>query len=80
MQKPDRPIPQNSPQNKNQSPIIDLTEAPELTSFYDRTSELSTLKQWICTSKHALDYRLRLKWNWQKRDRPQTHRTNSNRI
>ncbi len=36
-----------SPQNKNQSPIIDLTDAPELTSFYDRTSELSTLKQWI---------------------------------
>ena len=37
----------DSPQNKNQSPIIDLTDAPELTSFYDRTSELSTLKQWI---------------------------------
>ncbi|MEG3844626.1 NB-ARC domain-containing protein, partial [Microcoleus sp. herbarium14] len=36
-----------SPQNKNQSPIIDLTEAPELPYFYDRTSELSTLKQWI---------------------------------
>ncbi len=41
------PFPPDSPQNKNQSPIIDLTEAPELTSFYDRTSELSTLKQWI---------------------------------
>ena len=39
------PFPPNSPQN--QSPIIDLTDAPELTSFYDRTSELSTLKQWI---------------------------------
>ena len=39
------PSPPNSPQN--QSPIIDLTDAPELTSFYDRTSELSTLKQWI---------------------------------
>jgi len=39
------PIPPDSPQN--QSPIIDLTDAPELTSFYDRTSELSTLKQWI---------------------------------
>ncbi len=37
----------DSPQNKSQSPIIDLTDAPELTSFYDRTSELSTLKQWI---------------------------------
>ena len=41
------PFPSDSPQNKNQSPIIDLTDAPELTSFYDRTSELSTLKQWI---------------------------------
>ncbi len=39
------PFPPDSPQN--QSPIIDLTDAPELTSFYDRTSELSTLKQWI---------------------------------
>ncbi|MCC3407998.1 MAG: ATP-binding protein [Microcoleus sp. PH2017_10_PVI_O_A] len=41
------PFPPNSPQNKSQSPIINLTDAPELTSFYDRTSELSTLKQWI---------------------------------
>ncbi|WP_341738456.1 ATP-binding protein [Microcoleus sp. CAWBG640] len=41
------PFPPDSPQNKNQSPIIDLTEAPELPYFYDRTSELSTLKQWI---------------------------------
>lgn len=41
------PIPPDSPQNKARSPIIDLTDAPELTSFYDRTSELSTLKQWI---------------------------------
>ncbi|TAH24863.1 MAG: ATP-binding protein, partial [Oscillatoriales cyanobacterium] len=41
------PLPPDSPQNKNQSPIINLTDAPELTSFYDRTSELSTLKQWI---------------------------------
>lgn len=41
------PSPPDSPQNKSQSPIIDLTDAPELTSFYDRTSELSTLKQWI---------------------------------
>ncbi|MEG3976236.1 ATP-binding protein [Microcoleus sp. herbarium8] len=42
-----QPNPPDSPQNKSQSPIIDLTDAPELTSFYDRTSELSTLKQWI---------------------------------
>ena len=41
------PSPPNSPQNNQQPPIIDLTDAPELTSFYDRTSELSTLKQWI---------------------------------
>ena len=41
------PSPPDSPQNNSQSPIIDLTDAPELTSFYDRTSELSTLKQWI---------------------------------
>lgn len=39
------PFPPDSPQN--QSPIIDLTDAPELTSFYDRTSELSTLTEWI---------------------------------
>ena len=39
------PFPPDSPQN--QSPIIDLTDAPELRYFYDRTSELSTLKQWI---------------------------------
>ncbi|MEG4961103.1 MULTISPECIES: ATP-binding protein [unclassified Microcoleus] len=41
------PSPPDSPQNNSHSPIIDLTDAPELTSFYDRTSELSTLKQWI---------------------------------
>ncbi|MEG4593279.1 ATP-binding protein [Microcoleus sp. F8_C2] len=41
------PFPPDSPQNQARSPIIDLTEAPELPYFYDRTSELSTLKQWI---------------------------------
>jgi len=50
------PSPPDSPQNKERSPIIDLTDAPELTGYYDspsgdsfasRTSELSTLKQWI---------------------------------
>jgi hypothetical protein len=41
------PIPPNSPQNKERSPIIDLTDAPEFPYFYDRTAELSTLKQWI---------------------------------
>ncbi|MEG4446911.1 ATP-binding protein [Microcoleus sp. AT9_B5] len=41
------PFPPDSPQNQARSPIIDLTEAPEFPYFYDRTSELSTLKQWI---------------------------------
>jgi hypothetical protein len=41
------PSPPDSPQNNARSPIIDLTDAPELTGYYDRTSELSTLKQWI---------------------------------
>jgi len=48
------PTPPDSPQNKNQSPIINLTDAPELTSFYDRTSELSTLKQWILQANTRL--------------------------
>ncbi|MEG4493201.1 hypothetical protein [Microcoleus sp. D3_18_C4] len=41
------PSPPDSPQNNARSPIIDLTDAPELPYFYDRTSELSTLKKWI---------------------------------
>ena len=48
------PFPPNSPQNNSQSPIIDLTDAPELTSFYDRTSELSTVKQWIVQANTRL--------------------------
>ncbi|MEG3847587.1 ATP-binding protein [Microcoleus sp. herbarium19] len=48
------PFPPDSPQNKDRSPIIDLTDAPELTSFYDRTSELSTLKQWIVQANTRL--------------------------
>ncbi|WRH65209.1 MAG: hypothetical protein RSE13_14885 [Planktothrix sp. GU0601_MAG3] len=39
--------PPETSQTKNQSTIINLIEAPELTTFYDRTSELTTLKQWI---------------------------------
>jgi NB-ARC domain len=46
--------PPNSPQNQNPSPIIDLTDAPELLSFYDRTSELSTLQQWILQARARL--------------------------
>ena len=46
--------PPNSPQNQNPSPIIDLTDAPELLTFYDRTSELSTLKEWILQARARL--------------------------
>jgi predicted transcriptional regulator len=38
--------PETSP-TQNYSTITNLIEAPTLTEFYDRTSELSTLKQWI---------------------------------
>ncbi|MEG3844517.1 NB-ARC domain-containing protein, partial [Microcoleus sp. herbarium14] len=48
------PSPPDSPQNKNQSPIIDLTDAPELRYFYDRTAELSTLKQWILANTRLI--------------------------
>jgi len=48
------PSPPDSPQNKERSPIIDLTDAPELTGYYDRTSELSTLKQWILQANTRL--------------------------
>ncbi|MCT7992238.1 NB-ARC domain-containing protein [Laspinema olomoucense] len=37
----------NSPSSQNQPTIIDLTEAPELTDYYPRPTEESTLKQWI---------------------------------
>ncbi|MGC9527473.1 MAG: ATP-binding protein, partial [Limnospira sp.] len=37
----------NSAETKNNSPIIDLTDAPEITEFCDRTQELTTLQQWI---------------------------------
>jgi hypothetical protein len=40
--------------HENPSPIIDLTDAPELTDFYDRTTELSTLKQWILQDQTRL--------------------------
>jgi len=39
--------PPETSQTQNQSTIINLIEAPELTPFYNRTSELTTLKQWI---------------------------------
>lgn len=44
----------NSPATQNHSPIIDLTDAPELTDFYNRTTELSTLKDWILQNQTRL--------------------------
>jgi hypothetical protein len=41
------PSPPDPPQNKNLSPVIDLTDAPALIDSSHRTSELSNLKQWI---------------------------------
>lgn len=46
--------PPDSSQSQNPSPIVNLTDAPELTSFYDRTSEISTLKQWISEARTRL--------------------------
>ena len=42
------------PQPKHQTPIIDLTKAPELNYNYGRTSEISTLKEWILENKTRL--------------------------
>lgn len=41
-------------QTKDRSPIINLTEAPEIIKFYDRATELSTLKQWILEANTRL--------------------------
>ncbi|MEZ2239289.1 NB-ARC domain-containing protein [Microcoleus sp.] len=38
--------PQNSQQTPNQS-HLDLSDAPKIFTFYDRTTSLTTLKQWI---------------------------------
>jgi hypothetical protein len=45
--------PQN-PQPKAKQPRIDLDDAPEISTFFDRTSELSTLKQWILENRTRL--------------------------
>ena len=42
------------PQPKYQTPIIDLTKAPELNYNYGRTSEIATLKEWILENKTRL--------------------------
>ena len=41
------PFPPDSPQNKAHTRLIDLTDAPDIPYYHNRTSELSTLKQWI---------------------------------
>ena len=46
-----------SPQNPHpttKQPRIDLGDAPEISTFFDRTSELSTLKQWILENRTRL--------------------------
>ncbi len=49
------PSPPDSPPHQSQSPAIALTDAPELTTYYDRTAEISTLKQWILEARtHAI--------------------------
>jgi hypothetical protein len=45
--------PQN-PQATAKQPRIDLDDAPEISTFFDRTSELSTLKQWILENRTRL--------------------------
>ena len=45
--------PQN-PQPTAKHPRIDLDDAPEISTFFDRTSELSTLKQWISENRTRL--------------------------
>ncbi|MGB8686587.1 MAG: ATP-binding protein [Microcoleus sp.] len=44
---PRSPTASQNTQATSKNPCIDLTEAPTPNNFYDRTSELSTLKQWI---------------------------------
>jgi len=44
----------NSSPTQNSSPIIDLTDAPDLTDFYNRNTELNTLKQWILKDRIRL--------------------------
>jgi len=46
-------IPQN-PQPTAKQSRIDLDDAPEISTFFDRTSELSTLKQWILENRTRL--------------------------
>jgi hypothetical protein len=45
--------PQNA-QPTTKQPRIDLGDAPEISTFFDRTSELTTLKQWILENRTCL--------------------------
>jgi len=45
--------PQN-PQATAKQPRIDLDDAPEISTFFERTSEISTLKQWILENRTRL--------------------------
>ena len=51
--------PQN-PQPTAKQPRIDLGDAPEISTFFDRTSELTTLKQWTLENRTRLISILRL--------------------
>ncbi|MEG4274899.1 MULTISPECIES: NB-ARC domain-containing protein [unclassified Microcoleus] len=44
----------HNPEPTAKQPHIDLDDAPEISTFFDRTSELSTLKQWILENRTRL--------------------------
>ncbi|HEY9810854.1 MAG TPA: NB-ARC domain-containing protein [Halomicronema sp.] len=44
----------DTPQNKNKTPIIDLTNAPALTEYYPRTTLQTNLKNWISNTTTSL--------------------------
>jgi hypothetical protein len=48
------PTPPQNPQQTSTQPHIDLGDAPEIFTFFDRTSELSTLENWITQDRTRL--------------------------
>ncbi|MEG4391582.1 ATP-binding protein [Microcoleus sp. BROC3] len=48
------PTPSQNPQQTPTQPHIDLGDAPEIFRFFDRTSELSTLENWITGDRTRL--------------------------
>ena len=48
------PTPPQNPQQTPTQPHIDLGDAPEIFRFFDRTSELSTLENWIAQQRTRL--------------------------